>query len=246
MLQHSTWRARISWTLRLVGNVRSLAPLLLAFLCRCLPLLLTLPTLLHAAVAIAAFASAKVGCAAWIDAHPHLSFCTVRPNVVPQLPLLSPEPAALQHALALGPEPQQEVECRMFLSLCQVAIGIVAPTLLLAKMQIPVHAAAATAAAEAGAEQRRGRSRLGGRSGSVQERRRHSGDSPVKRVSRLCLRLVRSAADEADAFLWHLCQLLTNRAGSLIVTSLAWWLLLSAIWVTVLLLELPHLALSMC
>ena len=209
-------------------------------------LLLTLPTLLHAAATIAAFASAKVCCTAWIRAHLHLSFRTALPNIVMQLPLLSPEPAALQRALASGPEPQQEVECRIFLSLCQVAIGIVAPTLLLANMQIPVQAAAAPAAAEAGAEQRHGRSWPGGRSGSVQERRRHSGDSPVKRVSSLCLRLVRSAAAEADAFLWQLCQLLTNRAGSLIVTSLAWWLLLSAIWVSVLLLELPHLALSMC
>lgn len=123
-----------------------------------------------------------------------------------------------------------------------MAIGVVVPTLLLAKLQTPVEAAAVAAAGGAGdaAEQRRGRSR---QSGGASVSRRLNSDSPVKHVSGRCLCLVRSAADEVEAALWHLCQLLTNRAGSLPVTFLAWWLLLSVIWVGVLLLEQPRLLL---
>ena len=189
----------------------------------------------------AAFLRLGHGCLALqsSDCHP-----TLHPFAL-QLPLLSPEPAALQHALASGPDPQEEVQCRLFLSLCQVGVGIVAPTLLLAKLQAPAEAAAALPAAADSTEQRRGRRRQSDRQDAARDGSRCSSGSPVKRVSSLCVRLLRSAAEEAEATLWHLCQLLTNRAGSLLVTALAWWLLLSVVWVSVLLLELPRLLLGL-
>lgn len=124
-----------------------------------------------------------------------------------------------------------DLECRVALSFYQLLLGLVLPSLLVANLQAPMAAAAAEARAAAAAEAVAAQ-RAGGRGGGRRAR---------KLTARGCLGLVRWAAAEVESMLQHGGELLLNRGGSPLLTALAWWSLLSLVWVTALLLEQPGL-----
>lgn len=152
-----------------------------------------------------------------------------------QLPLLAPDASTATPTAAAGsPEAQQALHCRIFLTAFLLLVGGVAPTLLLAKLLVPMEAAAAAArgsrqqpaaASAAGAGEQRG--------------------GPLKRAGSRCLGWLRRAAEVGEAAGLHLCRILLNAVGSPLLTCMAWWVMASLVWVTALVLEQPHLALGL-
>lgn len=120
------------------------------------------------------------------------------------------------------------VDCRVFLNFFQILLGIVLPTLALARMNSPLASTAdarprAPAAAQPAA----------------------TGRLPGQRLARLRAVAARAAAcgaraaAAAEGALQHLCSMLAGRAGSLLLTAASWWALLSWCWVLATALEHP-------
>lgn len=190
-----------------------------------------------------------------------------------KLPLLVPDRGPLACA-AQGPagpsgfplEGVPALDCRVFLTFVMLLGGLVAPTLLMARVQGPQCWAAAGTADEAdeagtagGASQGPRRTADSGGSGADGSGSRGSSDADTggdgsmrqgrsnKRCgARLCAAAraaisaaaccLRWAACEAGSILHHLCELLLGASGGVLAAA-AWWMLVSLLWVTALLLE---------
>lgn len=166
---------------------------------------------------------------------PHACTAAATLPASPQLPLLGPDPSASKVPLA-DPEQAAQLDCRIFLSALLIVLGVVAPTLLVAKLNEPMVAAAA-AAEEAAALDfwRHGRSR---------QRAQPAAERGGSGLASRCLAWLRRASADAEAALQHLASMLMNGAGSPLLTLVAWWLVASLVWLAALVLEQPQLALS--
>lgn len=221
------------------------------------------------------------GCTAWrtglgglvCSLPPEPRFCSPASSPPLQLPLLVPDRGPLACA-AQGPagpsgfplEGVPALDCRVFLTFVMLLGGLVAPTLLMARVQGPQCWAAAGTADEAdeagtagGASQGPRRTADSGGSGADGSGSRGSSDADTggdgsmrqgrsnKRCgARLCAAAraaisaaaccLRWAACEAGSILHHLCELLLGASGGVLAAA-AWWMLVSLLWVTALLLE---------
>lgn len=164
-------------------------------------------------------------------------------SLLAQLPLLGPDGHTLTSLADPATPEGSETACRVVVSFYQLLLGMVAPTLLLAKLHAPLRTAMAAAAAlDAG--QARGRQGVssGGSRGSLQQQRRRS---PQKGAGRRLWQWACGAAERGEAAVMCASQLLLNGCGSPLLTLAAWWALLSVTWALALTLELPQFALQM-
>jgi hypothetical protein len=119
------------------------------------------------------------------------------------------------------------VDCRVFLTFFQILLGVVLPTLALARMNRPLGTAAEAPPDAPPAAQTTATSR------------------PPAQLSRLRTAAAAAtaagakAAAEAEAAVQHLCGMLAGRAGSLLLAAAAWWALLGWCWVLATALEQP-------
>lgn len=131
----------------------------------------------------------------------------------------------------------------MTVAFVQLWAGLVVPTLLVAKLHAPMHTAAAAADAgqTRGGAHDRGEARRddGGSAGSPQQQQRGSPRKGGWLWAWAC-----GVAQRGEAAVMCGCQLLMNGCGSPLLTAAAWWALLSLVWVSALLLELPQYALQ--
>lgn len=115
------------------------------------------------------------------------------------------------------------LDCRVFVTFFQLAIGVVVPTLFLQGYEIPL-------LLKAGAWPEGLRRSDRGRSGS---------DSDATGWVARAVQWPRRLAREVEATAGELCSILLGGAGSRVLTAASWAVLLSLMWMASVLLEQP-------